>query len=90
MKCGFLSSISSLSPSLRQVGPSSGAGKANGHISLWLVPLRRLGGCEVIPSLLFPFTSGIYHFITAVMEDGEWRRHPSFPPSIHPSIRSRF
>lgn len=78
----------SLSPSLCQVGPSSGAGKANGHISRWLVPLRRLGGCEVIPSLLFPFTSGSIILLPLLWRMGNgWGIR--LESSIHLSIHSR-
>lgn len=84
--------VSSPSPSRSQVDSSSGVEKANGHISRRLVPLRRLGDCEVIPSFLLPSTSGIYHFISAVMEDGQWQRHQSLTPSIHqsPSFSAAF
>lgn len=90
IQCCFLSSIAHLSRYLSpsQVDFSSGRGKANGHIICRLVPPRRLGGCEVIPSLLLPSTSGIYHFIIAVGEEGERPRHLSFPPSIFPSFDS--
>lgn len=37
--------------------------KPNGHISRRLVPLRRLGDAEVIPSSLLSSTPGIHHFI---------------------------
>lgn len=43
---------------------------ANGHISRRLVPLRRLGDAEVIPSSLLSSTPGIHHFISSVKEDG--------------------
>lgn len=44
--------------------------RPNGHISCRLVPLRRLGDAEVIPSSLLSSTPGIHHFISAVVEDG--------------------
>lgn len=39
-------------------------------VSSRLVPLRRLGDAEVIPSSLLSSTPGIHHFISAVMKDG--------------------
>lgn len=75
-------------PSLSsQVGFSSGREKANGHIICRRVPPRRLGGCEVIPSLLLPSTSGIYHFIIAVGEEDGEKGQSIHLLSIHLSLR---
>ena len=90
----YLVSCSPSHPSLHliphQVGISSSRGKANGHISRQLVPPRRLGGCEVIPSLLLPSTLGIHHFITVVGEEGGKAMASIIPPFIYPSFNSSF
>lgn len=63
--------------------PRFGGKAANGHISCRPFPLRRLGGREVIPSLRLPSTSGIYHFISAVGEEGSG---PVSLPRLHLSV----
>lgn len=48
-----------------------------------VLPPRRLGACEVIPSLMSRSTSGIYHFITARRMRVEGGYYPFIHPYIH-------